>query len=777
MVSESMPLARVDHPLKTTDARDRNAGHPCRPDNTPENVALTELLDELRAIELLAGMDDELLERIAAVVTTETLEPGQTLTSEGEIAADLYFVRCGSFVATVRDGSAAVEIARPGPGDVIGESQLIAGGRRIATVVARETSVVLCLPAIELDALVSSSVALRDALASVVQLRLRAAALRLALPRAVGSDPELLDLLSEHAAWVQLQRGEVLWEQGAPVDGWCVLVSGELSIVINQHGLRREIGSVRRGEVFGEVGVLSQEPRSACIQAARESWVARFDSSLLDDEILTRNDALRALLRTIAGRLSAQSRSAPDSAGIVAVLPRDPGVDTDGFLRALSASLGSRGLVVTPQMLHAEGVIGDVARLPLEHPGWLRFQGWIDAQRRDRDYLLLVTDGDDSAWTRVALAQADRALLLVDADADPRPNAMEAQLLSHADGSRVPPVWLVLEHPADRVMPEGTAAWLDARLLEHHAHLRRGHARDTARLARWLGGATLGVALSGGGARGFVHFGAVEAMFEAGYELDLIAGTSAGAMAGSLLARDETTQQGMQSGMTAIASQGNPFTEFDLPLISLLRSRRLRRGLRQTFGEMMIEDSWIPLRVVATNLTESRRSVAARGPVWQHVYASSSPPGAMPPVQIGDSLYCDGGLVDNLPVAVLQAAGCRVKVASYIGSTSSLPAPRHGLPASSWTLLLDRILRRGRYRDVPTLLTTMMQCILVPSSAQLELARASADIFFQPDLSAFPATDFTSARAMFETGQAHARAVLAAHEEEQARQHGAHSDG
>ncbi|MCP4767283.1 MAG: cyclic nucleotide-binding domain-containing protein [Gammaproteobacteria bacterium] len=348
---------------------------------------MTELLAELRAIELLAAMDDELLERIAAVVTIETLETGQTLMSEGTVGADLYFVRSGSLVATVRDGSSAIKIARPGPGDVIGESQLIAGGRRTATVQARTSSVVLRLAATELDMLVSSSEALRAALASIVQSRLRSAALRLALP-----------------------------------------------------------------------------------------------------------------------------------------------------------------------------------------------------------------------------------------------------------------------------------------------------------------------------------------------------------------------------------------------LISLLRSRRLRQGLRQTFGEMMNEDSWIPLRVVVTNLTESRRAVFARGPVWQHVYASSSPPGVMPPVQYGASLYCDGGLVDNLPVSVLQEAGCRVKVASYIGSTSSLLAPKHGLPGSSWTLLLDRILRRGRYRDVPTLLTTMMQCILVPSSAQLEFARSSADIFFQPDLSAFPATDFTSALAMFETGQAHAHEVLVACRGEQADQ-------
>lgn len=720
---------------------------------------MTDLLAELRAVALLATVDDALLERIAAVVRIDALGAGQTLMTEGEIGSDLYFVRSGALVATIRHGAADVTVARLGPGDVLGESQLIAGGRRTATVTATEPSVLLHLPAAELESLMLTSEALRAAVAAVVQRRIHQAALRVALPHAVGGDAALLDLLCERADWVRLQRDEVLWEQDAPVDGWYVLVSGELAIVVTEHGQRRTVGHVRRGEVFGEVALLCGERRSATVLAERESWVARFDHQLLEDAVLTRNDALRALLRTTASRLSAQARVGTPSARVVAVMQRDPGIDMPAFLHGLAVALGPRGRVVTPETLHAEGVIGDVRRLPAHHPAWLRFQGWLDARRLEVDYLLLVTSDDDTAWTRAAVAQSDLVLLVADADADPQCNAVEQQVLFAAASARVPPVWLVLEHPADRPLPHGTRRWLQVRALAHHAHVRRGHARDIARLARWLGGRTLGLALSGGGARGFVHLGVAQALRDAGREFDLIAGTSAGAMAASLLACDGDPKTMTARGVAAVAAQGNPFTEFDLPLIALLRSRRLREGLRQTFGEMAIEDSWIPLRVVATDLTSSRRRVFAHGPVWQTVYASSSPPGIMPPVTYGDGLFCDGGLVDNLPVSVLQEAGCQLKVASYVGSMKSLPLPRNGLP-SSWALLADKLLRRRRYRDAPSLMNTMMQCILVPSAAQLKLARETADILFEPDLSAFPATDFTSADAMFQTGWAHAMRLL-----------------
>lgn len=724
-----------------------------------EERQLTGLIAQLRANELLAGIDDDHLDRIAAVATTQTLELGETLVAEGSLGADLFFVRSGSFAATVLNGSTPTEVGRLGPGDMIGETQLIAGGRRTATVRAREKSVVLLLPQAEFDALMAVSEPLRAALAKVIHRRLREAALRVALPPAVGSDPELLDLLSDQAAWVQLARGEVLWEEGESADSWYVLVSGELSIVEDKHGVRREIRAVRHGEVIGEIALICSAPRSATIMASRDSWLARFDARLLNEQILTRTEALQTLVRTLTGRLSATSRPSADFARVFTLLPRDLELDTQGFVDSLFESLGANVLVVDPAALRREGVVGDAEQMPSDHPGWMRFESWVELRRQDAGCLLLITDGRDNPWTRAAIAQADTILLLADADADPAGSDIEQILLDPSTASRSAPVWLVLEHPFERTIPQSTASWLNARTVQHHAHVRRGHTRDVARLARWLTGRTVGIALSGGGARGFVHLGVAAAMHNFGFEVDLIAGTSAGAMAGGLWARDEAPELFTKRAFESLAAQGNPLAEFDLPLISLLRSRRLRDGLCQLYGEMEIEDSWIPLRIVATDLTESRRTVFKRGLVWQRTLASSSPPGIMPPVKDGNRLLCDGGLIDNLPVSVLIEEHCKVKIASYIGSNSTLPAPRSDFPGS-WTLLLDKILRRRRHEDVPTILRTLLQCLSVPATTQLEIARSATDIFFEPDLSAFSVSDFSAAAAMFKAGQTHAREVL-----------------
>jgi NTE family protein len=717
------------------------------------------MISELRAIELLAGVDDAQLEDIARVVTSAKLQQDEVLVTEGSVGEDLYFVRHGRFRVTVLDGEQAVEVAQLGAGDVIGETQLIAGGHRTATVTAMEPCEVLRLPQAEFDALVIASEPLRDSVARVIRHRLRDAALRVALPQAVGSDPELLDMLSERAAWVRLGRGDTLWEQGQPADGWYVIVSGELSMIVNEHGNPRKIESIGHGEVFGEIELIRGTPRATSAVATRDSWLAHFDARLLSDEILNRTGSLQSLVLSLASRLSTQLRPGKSSARVVALLPRDDTLDMEGFISDLSHSLGENGLVIDADTLHRDGVVGQAATLPSEHPAWLRFEAWVETRRQELDYLLFVTTGEDNSWTRAAVDQADILLLMADADSNPSCNDFERSVLDRLETAQAPPVWLALVHPADREMPSGTAAWLNPRNLAHHAHLRQGNESDSARLGRWLTRRTRGMALSGGGARGFVHLGVVAAMYEAGYEVDLFAGTSAGAMAGSLLAQARDTRTMMEAALQVIGAAGNPFVDFDLPLISVLRNRRMRLGLHGTFREMNIEDSWIPLRIVVTDLTESRRRVFDRGLVWERVLASSSPPGIMAPVMDDGHLLCDGGMVDNLPVSVLKEENCHEKWASYVGSAPEPPAPSSGIP-TSWALLADKLLRRKKHEHVPTLLTTLFQSISVPAAAQLEDARAAADVFFQADISSFSVTDIKSARQMFQAGHSHAEALL-----------------
>jgi NTE family protein len=698
-------------------------------------------------------------EVISKLTTPRTLEPNEVLINEGDIGSDVYFVREGSFEISIETAESAVIVASRGPGTVLGESQLLAGGRRTATVRALERSTVLVLKGEDMDALLLKDDQLRASMASVIGDRLRVQALQKALPKAVGDNNELISLLTKRASWLLLKSGETLCEIGESAESWYVLVSGELTA---HHGPADSpiVGTIRRGEVFGELSLLRDAPRAATLVSRRTSWVACFDQETFKEEVLQTPAAVEVFFKTMAERIA--KPQIPEGAGqqVFALIPRDPDVDRDGLARDLEAYWGKECVLADAEYIEKVGVLSQPAALPEHHPAWLRFEAWLESRRQDSKVVLLVGDNKDNAWTRTIIDQSDIVLLLADSDSAPEMSDLEKALFVRDEVEWLPPRWLVLEHPPTRVLPKETHRWLDARRVEHHAHLRRDHGKDIRRLARWLSGEKRGLALSGGGSRGFVHLGVLQALRDEGIEIDLIAGTSAGAMAGGLMARDEPARDLTLHGTSAIQEQGDPFKQFQLPVFSLLKNSRLRDGLQNTFGEACIEDSWIPLRIVVTDLSAASRVVFKRGPVWHRAFASASPPGLLEAVIEDDRLLCDGGLVDNLPVSVLIEERCSLKIASNVSSESMFPAPKNGFPVH-WRVVMDKILSTNNYCDVPTLPAILMRSLAVPAISQLKRARAASDLVFDPDLSHLPISDFGKAAEMFETGESHAREVLA----------------
>ncbi len=161
----------------------------------------------------------------------------------------------------------------------------------------------------------------------------------------------------------------------------------------------------------------------------------------------------------------------------------------------------------------------------------------------------------------------------------------------------------------------------------------------------------LGLALSGGGAKGFAHPGVLKAMEEFGLAPDIIAGTSAGALAGVLYADGYTPEEIIE---LFIGLEFKQFAEFQFPKAGIFNTTGFRSFLKKHLRAKTFEELKIPLLVITTDLDDGVSVAFDKGPLVDPVIASCSIPIVFSPVVIDGVHYVDGGLFRNFPVTNIR---------------------------------------------------------------------------------------------------------------------------
>jgi NTE family protein len=162
---------------------------------------------------------------------------------------------------------------------------------------------------------------------------------------------------------------------------------------------------------------------------------------------------------------------------------------------------------------------------------------------------------------------------------------------------------------------------------------------------------TLGIALSGGGSRGFAHLGAMKALHEKGIVPEVISGASAGSIAGSLIADGKSPDEAFE----LLKSKGFfHYTSIRFPRSGFFSLKGLAKQLEKAYEAETIERLKTPLFIALTNLNTGRIEYKSSGPLLKTVIASSSIPVMFEPVEIDGQSYIDGGLLENLPHTPLK---------------------------------------------------------------------------------------------------------------------------
>ncbi|MBD5269594.1 MAG: patatin-like phospholipase family protein [Bacteroides sp.] len=163
---------------------------------------------------------------------------------------------------------------------------------------------------------------------------------------------------------------------------------------------------------------------------------------------------------------------------------------------------------------------------------------------------------------------------------------------------------------------------------------------------------SIGIALSGGGAKGFSHIGVLKAMEEFGLRPSIISGVSAGSIAATLYASGLTPEDMIECFSDAKSFQD--FTEWALPKEGFMKLNRFARRLERWLPVKNLEDLKIPTVVCATDFDNGKSVGWSKGEIVPRVIASCSIPIVFAPKVINGVHYVDGGVLRNLPAWAIR---------------------------------------------------------------------------------------------------------------------------
>lgn len=189
--------------------------------------------------------------------------------------------------------------------------------------------------------------------------------------------------------------------------------------------------------------------------------------------------------------------------------------------------------------------------------------------------------------------------------------------------------------------------------------------------------------LGSGGARGYAHIGAIEALEHQGIRPDFIVGTSAGSIVGAMYASGKSPEEIKN---IALNMKVNDVREITFTKKGFLDGEKISNFVNKQIDNLPLEQMKIPLYIVATELKTGQKTVFNYGNVGQAVQASIAIPSMFIPAKIAGKEYVDGGLVSPVPVEVARHLGADVIIAVDI-----LQQPQYTETTNMWGLFNQNI--------------------------------------------------------------------------------------
>lgn len=242
----------------------------------------------------------------------------------------------------------------------------------------------------------------------------------------------------------------------------------------------------------------------------------------------------------------------------------------------------------------------------------------------------------------------------------------------------------------------------------------------------------IGLALGGGAVLGAAHIGVLKAIDELNIPVNFISGTSIGAFISAFYAFGKSWEE-----IESFTNELNWFdlTSLSIPKLGLLSNKKLGDLIKDTIGDVNIEEAEIPLAMVATDIATGEKVVFTKGDVEKAVMASACIPGIFIPVEIDNRLLVDGGIVENVPITPLKKMGANFIISVDLNSEHP-------------------------YKKPENIVEVMLRSFDFTLKVATKLQTEKVDIQIKPDLSQFNMVDINQSDELIQAGYLEAKKSL-----------------
>jgi len=572
------------------------------------------------------------------------------------------------------------------------------------------------------------------------------------------------DALLQNSSFIELDGGQTLFSKGEDSDHMYILISGRLHAAVDIDGKEAIVGEIGIGETVGEMALITGEPRSAKVFAIRDSILLDIAKTKFEELVKDYPQALWNITKLVIQRLNKSINTPKHNVSYdnfafisltkeISVLGSFISDIIPGIMNLGSAYFIDENTVAR----HFDTSVSEMDFTRSNH----MLTAWITEMEKKHDYLIMVGSESNEPWTKRCLRQADKIVIVGTPKDLQELHPIEKRLLIGKDKISGAEQELLILHPKG-TFPINTKKILDLRQVKRHFHIESGNRKHISRFLRIMSDTSNGLVLSGGGAKGHAHVGIFRALEEHDIPIDYVGGTSIGSIMAGFIAMGYDAQRLHDESRDVFMSNPTPSNEYNwLPVFCLISGQKLESLLEHYFGDVQIEDLWLPFYCISSNLTNARMHIHETGSLAKAIRASISLPGIFPPAIHEESLLVDGAIFNNFPIDVMVDRSVGNIIAVSLDSDTEQKVEFDSFP-NRVKYLWNKI-RGGKNEElnqIPNMMHTLVQSTLVNSDALARTWRPSIDLFFNPNVTRFGLMDWKSFDKIAAEGYSHGKEVL-----------------